>query len=459
MRKVLFIYTIVVLLVILLALLSSPAFIFKNNSYFSKYNGGPLDNTSRGESIAYSVIKAIGYNISIGDNTSHGYDGVIVLDARRDDSLAAKTLIDLARNSTKHYLIVAGDPLLIENIEKQLKINASVPISLKKGLYLLLNRKGEVIWFTRTDTGINFTLPSTGLRLLAYTFPGGIPLVYSLNKSFTGGIKIILYVEGKSDFKDFSNKAVSLGALYNLSVNKILSELLNESGAKPGDTLLVPGEGIGYARVPRNNTVSQVIMRFNIRRIVASAVTAFLEAEKSLIKLFSGILFFPILLILLMISYISGRKIVVPLAERSGEDTILERHKPIQELSRSAAFIEIQRIIKSGKIDKSSAKKIIKIIYNIINDKLKEKYGVSLKEALSNERILEEIALVSGVSLNYVYDNLSRLTLIYEKKIIKNKILPFVNIRKEALRLYNSLSPILEGLGFKVKGKRGAEYV
>ncbi|MCE4625811.1 MAG: hypothetical protein F7C35_08145 [Desulfurococcales archaeon] len=459
MKSELLLFTVVAILVVLLSLLSSPPIEIKASvgSQYYTYVMGPYDNSSLGHSTVYSLVESMGYNITTDPTDS--YDGVLILYTPRTDYEAASQIVSLTLKSRKHYVILAGHGALISAVEYGLGIPIARAPYIPAGTYLVVDNKG-VSWFDVLNMSEKLPRPGGGgYEVLAYTYPGYEPIAIAMTSR--DGVRLVAFLEGYDKRGGvFSNYALHEALKLNMTPTRFLQTLLDAAGAEKGDTLLVPGDGIAFKRVPVRGAEPVTLARIDVRHEAADFVERLLGWEKGVTRYAGPGTLLALALFSPLIAYASIKSAQKALASRRGSDEPLESHEAQPVLGFSHLYLEVRDIVEEGgKLTKEKAKQLIRSLYLVTSDLLERELGLSIEQVLARRDELESLSTISGIPVDRLEWLLRRLLLVYRRKVEAGKVFPLVNLRKEALRLYEGLTPLVEALGFKVVGRRGAEYV
>ena len=468
MRSVLLLFAIIALLVGLLGLLSLPPLKISMKPFEENMTvpvGGPLDTGPNGASKAYSVIEDLGYRIVL-NSTGAGYDGVIVIitnESYRHRYSSRGDWVDVflhaVASSRKHYAIVIAPGEELERLFSY--INTKVYINYRNtniyninkiDLKLALTSDGK-LWYSASfpyTSRAGLSAEESGAKVVVRALPGREPLAVLLNWQ---GSKILAYLAPRNSMltpgvsSEFSNYGIRDGVEAGLDIYSYLDSLLRLAGGSPGDTLLAPpGAAYWFEPLPGAEPLETTI---NLRRTAAEILGNVLEEESRIVRelwdepVVPALIGIAVPLIMIPASRVLSRG----LALSTGREEALEEHKPIEGTGLSAAYLKAARIASSRKLSKADAKNLISALYNAVDYMLRERLGGGVKETLQDPRLLREASVRSGIPVERLEAILSRLDTLYTRKVVLHKLLPLVNLEKEARSLLEALKPLLEGLG------------
>ena len=400
--------------------------------------GSPVDYNGTGTGVAYSILEELGYRVTF--NPEDSYDGVVILSYTGCSEETNNYLLGLAGGGGKKYLVVARD---LDGCMRSLAttvLGTPPPGKPIEGVNLVL-AEDESIWYT--IDGLVAGRP-TG-EPLASTYPR---IGFIAERAEYNDVTVVLYY----DTDAFIDPSITTGASAGLDPAGMLAFLIHAAGGTTGDTILVP---LDVFRKEWPWRVKPITFSIDRAGIASAIIRGLLEIEEEIWSSIDEWLLPLLALVAVPIAMAATAAGTRALGGRVEHDSPVTGHVfiPVHGLSRE--YYEAVTIARKGRIDKAGAKRLIRGLYVITSEAIQARYGVGLEEALGDERVLEDIARRSGMRREEVARLLSRLHVVYTRKVEGNKLLPLVRIRREALALYRGLLPVLRGLGLSVERAGG----
>jgi len=205
-----------------------------------------------------------------------------------------------------------------------------------------------------------------------------------------------------------------------------------------------------------NETLPPVGVSLNIRYLAATALSMLSGAEEAVAGFVRSN---PLILLALtaLIALPLGNSLLKRALGPGRRDAAIEPFYPLKTVKSTEAYSIVVR--GGGRLDRRLIMESLGNLYVIADVVLRERYSAGVDEVVSRSDLLRAVARDSGMDEGEVYRVLSRLSLIYHRKIASRRLLPIViSWRREFSKLYQPTVRLLESLGAQLTGARGIEY-
>lgn len=267
-----------------------------------------------------------------------------------------------------------------------------------------------------------------------------------------GGVRIVLITAGEA----FDNRLLAAAEKLGLGNAKYIVSLVERLGG-PEATVYLPRE---FYVTERGETP----LVFHPAVLAAKAAVVLREVEEGMRRLVASSL--PAAL--LVLSFLAGGTYVALTRAAGGggvaapeNPRLLAPSRPLEALGLSPVLVGLSRRVgEKLNLTKDEIKAILRDLYLMLDDVLKQRLGAGVEDVLENPELLNRLSWRSPGDRELSLHALERLHTLYTRKILKGKLFPIVwSWKRELLEILEGIDPLLEALGGGLKGERGVEYV
>jgi len=436
------------LLIALIAVLSSPSRIAKVTIDTGHVKEGIYDTTGLGHSILAQVLEENGHRVydSLGAIRPGGKSlAIIVADPQVCEG--ARKLANYVRAAGTVFVLIATNGQCLDDV---LAAIGAPPVR-------MVDTGSDIGVAKIGDSNILLYRPSIAIR-----FNGWTPLGYLQEVWPPRGIKspsptILVYTNnGKrvalvTSSHAFSNKIMYVAAERGYANPKVIVDLINTYAGRDA-----PVAFAAEFHEPVRSVTS--LIRINPAQILVGLLTALRDVERGIIATLRAnpIMLLAYTLLATLIFYTGAKKSV-------GGRTISEKEPSYEGGIRLLGISpQLQRVLGGAKLDENEARAAIVRLYNLLDIVLTKKLGVSVDKVLENP---ERLNSVRGIDATEVVKGIRELSLLKKKISGERRLtpltLPFIlTWQRRFDRVLSRIEPLFEALGASLKEtRRGVERV